>query len=170
MAPERVEGPPVDIAGPVEAEVFIVYEDGGRIRLTGPCGPAPWRIESRDRHPIELVRTMAAGALGPPRLVHSTSWRWEHDAIVLSFLIVVEPEDARGLQSREVVRADLARSTATRAPAAIGSSQVIEHALRHLAWLAKEDQVVATTLSPAWHACLSVYVPEPFRQLDVEEA
>lgn len=63
-------------------------------------------------------------------------------------------------------RADLARSTADQAPAEIGSNQVLEHALRHLAWLAKEDDVVAATLSDAWKTELMTYVPSPFQQLE----
>ncbi len=166
MAGTPAEGIPHDVGGPVEAEVFVVYHDDGTIHLTGPCGAAPWRIESRDRHPIDLVRAMASSALGPPTLVHSTSWRWERDAVVLSFLVVVEPERAAGLQSRPVVRTGLARSTATEAPPVIGSGQVLEHALRHLAWLVEEDEAVGAALDEAWRQSLSGYVPEPFRQLE----
>jgi hypothetical protein len=43
--------------------------------------------------------------------------------------------------------------------------QVVEHALRHLAWLAEDDPVVREELSPAWRAALATYVPEPFRNL-----
>ena len=60
-------------------------------------------------------------------------------------------------------RSELARSDATAAPATIGSTQVLEHGLRHLAWLAEDDEVVAATLSPTWRRALADYVPEPFR-------
>ena len=170
MAPQPPDGLPIDITGPVEAEVFVVYHRDGRIWLTGPCGAAPWRIESRERHPIELVHNMAADALGALTLVHSTSWRWEHDAVVLSFLVVVDPEHARGLESVDVGRDDLARSTATDAPPTIASSQVLEHALRHLAWLAEDDPAVKGALSASWRTSLAGYVPAPFRQLDSEVA
>lgn len=158
---------PVDIEGPLEAEVFVVYEHYG-LWLTGPCGPAPWRIESHERHPIDLVRAMATSALAapPPALVHSTSWRWEHGAVVLTFLVVVDPASAETLDRRPIERADLARSSATAAPEDIGFWQVIEHALRHLAWLAQDDAIVRATLPAAWHAALAGYVPEPFRQLE----
>jgi hypothetical protein len=64
-----------------------------------------------------------------------------------------------------VSRAELARSEATVAPSAIGHSQVLEHAIRHLAWLANDDRTVRTRLSARWHAALEAYVPEPFRNL-----
>ncbi len=169
MASRPLDGLPVDISAPVEAEVFVVFHRDGGIWLTGPCGAAPWRIESHDRHPIELVRTLSNDALGAPLLVHSTSWRWEHEAVVLSFLVVIDPERAQGLESSAINRDDLARSTATDAPPAIAPSQVLEHALRHLSWLAQDDPVVKATLSAPWHDSLAGYVPEPFRQLDTEE-
>ena len=166
MSAPPSDGLPVDIAGPVEAEVFVVFQSDGLVSLTGPCGAAPWRIESHDRHPIDLVTSMTVAALGPPMLVHSTSWRWEHNAVVLSFLVVVEPSLADGLERRPIVRSDLARSTTTEAPVDIGPWQVLEHALRHLAWLAKEDDAVRAALPDPWHSALRDYVPEPFRQLD----
>lgn len=160
----------VDLEGPLEAEVFVVFERDGCAWLTGPCGPAPWRIESRERHPLDLVRRMAIDALGPIVLVHSTSWRWEHDAVVLSFLVVCDASVVVKLEAVPIERADLARSEATAAPTDIAFWQVLEHALRHLAWLAKEDRVVRETVTPPWHHLLTGYVPEPFQQLEVEEA
>ena len=103
--------------------------------------------------------------VGEPLLVHSTSWRRDRDAVVLSFLVVVDPALVAGQPSIEVGREDLARSSARAAPAAIATSQVLEHALRHLAWLAEDDDVVRHELSDAWREALAGYVPEPFRSL-----
>jgi hypothetical protein len=50
------------------------------------------------------------------------------------------------------------------APVSIEVPQVLDHALRHLAWLLADDEVVATTL-PGWQATLADYVPEPFREV-----
>jgi hypothetical protein len=41
----------------------------------------------------------------------------------------------------------------------------VEHGLRHLAWLAKDDPVVAAELPAGWQPILADYVPEPFRNL-----
>jgi hypothetical protein len=54
---------------------------------------------------------------------------------------------------------------APRAPTRIAHEQVLEHGLRHLAWLAREDEVVRGTLSDDWRRLLETYVPEPFRNL-----
>jgi len=41
---------------------------------------------------------------------------------------------------------------------------VLEHALRHLAWLVRDDPAIAGAL-PEWPELLAGYVPEPFRAL-----
>lgn len=47
--------------------------------------------------------------------------------------------------------------------------QVVEHGLRHLAWLVKDDPVVAHELSESWKAVLAGYTPDPFRHLTKKE-
>ena len=42
---------------------------------------------------------------------------------------------------------------------------MLEHGLRHLAWLVVDDTVVREELSDGWPAALESYVPEPFRAL-----
>jgi hypothetical protein len=155
-----------DVEGPVQAEVFVVWLSGDRIELTGPCGAAPWIIQLGETdHPVEAVDRIVRDVVGAPRLVHSTSWVRAREAVILSFLVVIDPELRRGMESAPIERADLARSAATAAPSAIGHRQVLEHALRHLAWLAKDDPIVAGELSSAWREALARYVPEPFRGL-----
>lgn len=155
-----------DVEGPVQAEVFIVVLNGDRLELTGPDGPSPWLIElGEQEHPVAVVDRIVRDVLGDPRLVHSTSWRRDRGAVILSFLVVIDPALRGGMASRPIVRSDLARSEATAAPSVIGSDQVLEHALRHLAWLAQDDPVVAAELSDGWRRALAGYIPEPFRSL-----
>jgi hypothetical protein len=112
----------------------------GRAELAGPCGPDPWYIEvAAEDDPVEVVSRLSRNLMGEPVLVHSTSWR-----------------RARG---------DLARSGTTSAAATIAAAQVLEHGLRHLAWLAREDPVVMAALSDDWKIALAGYVPEPFRNM-----
>jgi hypothetical protein len=157
----------LDVAGPVLAEVFVVWADEAGIHLTGPCGPAPWYIEVGDgQDPMAVVSRLAEGLLGELRLLHSTSWRRDRTGIVLSFVAVLAPALAAGMPCVPVGREHLAKGQATIAPARIAAEQVLEHGLRHLAWLAQDDAAVRDTLDPAWHAALGSYVPEPFRHLD----
>jgi hypothetical protein len=155
-----------DVEGPVQAEVFVVWLNGDRLELTGPCGAAPWIIQIGETdHPVEVVDRIVRDVVGPPRLVHSTSWRRDRGAVILSFVVVIDPELRLEMDSEPISRADLARSEATAAPAAIGHAQVLEHGLRHLAWLAVDDPAVAAELSDGWRHALAGYVPEPFRSL-----
>jgi hypothetical protein len=160
--------PPVtfDCEGPVQAEVFVIWLNKDRLELSGPCGAAPWYIEvGQGQDPMHVVERMAREALGPPRLVHSTSWRGARGGVVLSFTVVVDT--VNGLESVPIQRSELARSSATTAPHQIDYAQVLEHGLRHLAWLAQDDAVVRNELSAQWHKTLESYVPEPFRRLEV---
>lgn len=155
-----------DVEGPVQAEVFVIWLNGNRLELTGPDGPQPWLIElGPTDHPVEIVDRIVRDVVGPPLLVHSTSWRRDREAVILSFMVVIEPYLAASLASRPISRAELARSEATAAPHEIAYDQVVEHGIRHLAWLVADDPVVAGELSEAWRRVLANYVPEPFRVL-----
>lgn len=138
----------------------------GRLELTGPCGAAPWLLElGASDHPVEVVDRIVRDVVGEPLLVHSTSWRRDRDAVILTFVVVIDPGSIGSMDSMPIVRAELARSQATAAPRDIATTQVLEHALRHLAWLATDDRVVASVLSDRWRALLAVYPEEPFRAL-----
>ena len=139
---------------------------GDQLELTGPCGPDAWYIESHDEDdPMEIVKRLSTNLMGPPLLVHSTSWRRGPGGVLLSFLVVIGDDQAADLAGVPIIRAELARNSATEAAKRVSSNQVVEHALRHMAWLAQDDAAVRATLSPAWVAALSGYVPEPFRHL-----
>jgi hypothetical protein len=154
------------IGSAVRAEVFVIWLNGAGIELTGPSGPAPWAIELEAAdHPVDVVDRLVRERFGPPVMVHSTSWRHDGDALILSFVVVVEAASVRQLASAPIPRVELARSEATAPPDEIGPEQVLEHALRHLAWLATEDPTVSVELPDRWRAALAAYAPEPFRNL-----
>jgi hypothetical protein len=156
----------IDVEGPVQAEVFVVWLHGGRPELTGPCGAAPWLIElGAEDHPVETVTRVVRDVVGDPMLVHSTSWRRERTAVVLSFVVIIDASLAGGMESVALDRSDLGRGGATAAPREIAFTQVVEHGLRHMAWLAKDDPVVAQELPEPWLRALAGYTPEPFRNL-----
>jgi hypothetical protein len=155
-----------DVDSPVQAEVFVVWLDGVAIQLTGPDGPRAWYLQlGATEHPVEVVDRIVRDVIGRPLLVHSTSWRRDRDAVILSFVVVIGPELVGSMESVAVGRAELARSAATVAPREIAVEAVVEHGLRHLAWLADDDPVVATTLPEGWRTILAAYLPEPFRAL-----
>lgn len=159
-------GSPWAVEGPVQAEVFVLRLKAGHPELAGPCGPDPWFIEvAADDDPMEVVTRFSSNLMGAPLLVHSTSWRRARGAVVLSFVVVNAEGQAPELAGLPVDRMDLARAGTTSAPAAIAAGQVLEHGLRHLSWLAKEDPAVRSALNDEWHQVLANYLPEPFRHL-----
>jgi hypothetical protein len=138
----------------------------GRPELAGPCGPDPWYIEvAPEDDPVEVVNRLSRNLMGDPVLVHSTSWRRARHAVVLSFVVVNSDGQAPQLAGVPISRAELARSGTTSPAKTIAAAQVLEHGLRHLAWLAREDQVVMAALSDEWKVALADYVPEPFRNI-----
>jgi hypothetical protein len=144
----------------------VVRLNGSHPELAGPCGPAPWYLEvGADDDPVEVVARLAGNLMGEPLLVHSTSWRRARGSVILSFVVVNGSGQAPELEGIAIGRADLARSTATRAPVAIAHQQVLEHGLRHLAWLVEDDATVRNAVGAEWTAALSSYAPEPFRHM-----
>jgi hypothetical protein len=134
--------------------------------LAGPCGPEPWYLEvGQDEDPVEVVRRLSTSLLGAPLLVHSTSWRRARGSVILSFIVVIDDDQARQFAGVPIGRVELARSAATQAPRSIAASQVIEHGLRHLSWLVREDTVVQAVLNDPWKKVLAGYLPEPFQHL-----
>jgi hypothetical protein len=144
----------------------VLRLNGAMPELAGPCGPDPWYLEvGSDDDPVEVVTRLSRNLMGEPVLVHSTSWRRARGSVILTFVVVNADDQAPQLAGSPIGRAELARSGATSAPKAIAAGQVLEHGLRHLAWLAREDRVVQARLSDRWKDVLAGYVPEPFQHL-----
>ncbi len=155
-----------DVDSPVQAEIFVLSLVDGEIVLTGPDGPQAWIVQlGAAEHPVEVVDRIVRETVGPPILVHSTSWRRDRNAVILSFVVVIDAAVIGPMAREPVRRSELARSAATSAPAAIEIGAVMEHGLRHLAWLAQDDPAVAEALPASWQLPLSGRVPEPFRNL-----
>lgn len=113
----------------------------------------------------EEVAAQAMAQLGmDPVVLHSTSWRHADKEVVLTYIAVVPPDSVppQSWQLVEVARSELARGDATAPPSSIGVLQVQEHALRHIAWLRRDDPTISDLLHD-WAEALSDYVPEPFR-------
>ena len=168
--PDQIPGDPdtrtFTVAGPVQAEIMVVVADGDGPALTGPCGPEPWLVEvPQGSNPMAEAVRLVQTNVGEPLVVHSTSWRQSRGGVVLTFVAVLSPEAVGALDKVPIARAELARGDATAAPTQVDAAPVIEHGLRHLAWLVRDDPAVAEALPAQWHDLLATYVPEPFRHL-----
>jgi hypothetical protein len=113
----------------------------------------------------QVVQRRLASAGVRAAVVHSTSWREERQAILLTYLAVIGTPaggNLRGFERRPVERRELVRGTAMSPPRVIDVEDVVEHALRHLAWLRVEDAIVASALGAHWRESLHGYEPAPF--------
>jgi hypothetical protein len=146
-------------------EAVVLYLDDDGIRHLSFHGRqtvlAPW---DPDLDPHEAIVDAVAELGLTPIMVHSTSWRVARQLILLTFLVVVEAprQVPDGCEVQLVTRAELARGRATGPPPRVHLSQVVEHGLRHLAWLVREDEAIHQALAD-WSRALSGYEPEPFR-------
>lgn len=139
-----------------QSQILLLQPDHAESFILGwPAGARP-----------EEVATRALAGIGiEPKVLHSTSWRHSGEEVVLTYLAVLEATvSVESWSTIPVVRADLARGDKTAPPPIIGIAQVLEHALRHLAWLVKDDPEIREAL-PDWPAVLADYKPEPFRAL-----
>ena len=133
-----------------------VHADSLRAGLNPSATPADVVLDVLRWYPLEAF------------VVHSTSWRHEEGRVILTYAAVVHPPGdlpAGSLVTLPVERAELARGDATNAPKTIGVAAVLEHALRHLSWLVRDDPAVAQALV-GWGHALTPFVPEPFRPLE----
>jgi hypothetical protein len=154
-------------ASPIRAEVFVLRLLGGLPEHAGPHCPDPWYLEiAADEDPMQLVTRRSRNLLGEPLLVHSTSWRRADSALVLTFIVVISERRGKERFGVPIRREALARSAATMPAIGITSGQVLEHGLRHLAWLLKDDELVRLVLGRGWTRALSGYTAEPFRNLE----
>lgn len=132
-----------------------IHADSLRVGLGPSATPADTVLDVLKWYPLE------------PLVVHSTSWRHEDGRVILTYVAAIAPPHelpADSLVQVPVQRAELARGEAMAAPKTIGVDAVIEHALRHLSWLIKDDPAVMTTLVE-WKQALATFEPEPFREL-----
>jgi len=171
----KTMGPPVSsqqwspefVAQTLEVLPVFLGEDGGlfwmkpihadslRVGLSPKDTPANAVLEVLKWYPLQ------------PVVVHSTSWRHEEGRVILTYVAVVRrpesiPPDS--LLELPVGRAELARGEAMAAPKTIGVDAVLEHALRHLSWLVRDDPAVMRELA-SWTDVLATFQPEPFRAL-----
>lgn len=179
--PAPPNGPLIEVMGPPISsvvwsasvvvqtlEILTVELVAGEIRWLKPLHAESLRVGLPvSGQPGEVVLGVMSWFPLTPRVAHSTSWRYEEGRVVLTYIVVVEPPERLPTDSLipiPVARETIARGEAMAPPKAIGVAAVLEHALRHLAWLVKDDAAIAAAL-PDWLAILSDYTPEPFRAL-----
>lgn len=142
---------PVRPHGGVEC---LLTDRGRSLRLDWPKAAAP--------HAVVVGFTRRLGLT--PLVCHSTSWRAARQGLVVTYLVAVEEASPKGCAYRPIRPEELRRGSALDAPSVIDETDVVRHALAHLAWLIHTDCVVRETL-PSWGTALASFRPEPFREL-----
>ena len=150
-------------------EVLPVFLRGGQLCWLKPVHAGSLRAGlNPSAAPADVVADVLRWYPLEPIVVHSTSWRQEEGRVILTYAAVVHPPGelpAGSLVSLPVARTELARGGATSAPESIDVAAVLEHALRHLSWLVRDDAAVARALE-GWGHALAPFAPEPFRPLE----
>jgi hypothetical protein len=152
---QTLEVLPVGLANGVLFWMKPLHADSLRVGLPPSAAPADVVLDVLKWYPLE------------PVVVHSTSWRHEEGRVILTYVAVVAPPASLppdSLVALPVQRAELARGAAMAAPTSIAVEAVIEHAMRHLSWLVRDDPAVMQALA-GWNDVLARFQPEPFRAL-----
>ena len=149
-------------------EILVVMLAEGRLFWLKPIHAPSLRVGlPRKTQPNDFVIEVIDSYPLLPRVVHSTSWRYDQGDVVLTYIVVIDPHDdlpPGSLEPREVERSEVARGDSMAPPRSITVAAVLEHAIRHLSWLVKDDAAIAAALAD-WSGVLETYLPEPFRAL-----
>lgn len=160
----------------VRCEILpVVCADGRIVALARhAAAPAPvpgwWHELPPGRHPTQVVVDALMHELDgvfdqATSVVHSTSWRYEDEYLVLSYLAVLQPLAplVRAPPGFVLHPVDAGQAGAGRTgdPSAIPVMDVLTHGLRHLAMLRVSDPTIAKTLSGCWHELLARWNPLP---------
>ena len=136
---------------------------------------APWMIPHLPNvHPNEIVLNHLAAAFGDlfdpaQTIVHSTSWRYEHedDHVILTYLAVLPQgrwPDRLAAAQRITIASVGALETLYGdhlfAPLQLEHGNVLAHALDHLASLNTYDPAIQAVLEPEWGEVLSPRLPK----------
>jgi hypothetical protein len=161
--------PPTDGSVPVSIEPLILFADDHGIHELVP--DAPTRLPCRESpHPNDAAAEVARRLGLAPCFVHSTSWRIEASAVVITYVVCVAAvAHVPGTTVHRIAGAVPATGTALDPPAAIEHDHIVGHALRHLAWLTDHDPAAGMALA-AWRPHLAAFRPAPFAQLQEARA
>jgi hypothetical protein len=151
-------------------EIMPVFLEDGVAHRLRPRRETTWTVGCIDATPPRRLAVDALMGAGlQPSLIHSTSWRDLGDRVLLTHLAVIAPPHVPldAFEALAIHPCELARGSALEPPPTIAVEQVLDHALRHLAWLLREDSSVSACLGDSWRHVLARYRPEPFRSLDL---
>jgi hypothetical protein len=150
------ERPPTGAGAGAVVEVVLLSADPGgtpryRMRTAALVG---------DQHPDDLARDLAGLGTDPAGLLHSTSWRFRNNRVVLTYAALPDPAPV-GAVAVPVDGGAASDDPLAPAPARIRAGDVAAHACRHLAYLRHTDPLVAAraTGAPGLWRLLDAFTP-----------
>jgi hypothetical protein len=127
----------------VEVHLLSTHVDGLRYRtVTGPCD---------GQHPNRLASELAGfDRAGPDdvsrrsgRVVHSTSWRYDADQLVLTYLALPDPRPALSTSAAPSTGPARSDDPCWPTPDPLTVDHVVAHGCEHLALLSRTDPTIA---------------------------
>ncbi|MGD9529963.1 hypothetical protein [Pseudonocardia sp.] len=145
--------------------------DGAALRLAGIEGPAAGgsaeaggrAVAGHPPGPTVAGACVPGGAgsvpvAGPATVCHSTSWRHEAGTVVLTYAALPDPRPGLPAATLDAPAVLCSEDPLRPAPAGLHGHHVVAHAVRHLAYLAAHDPVVARAAAAdrtgVWRAVL----------------
>lgn len=155
---------------PAWAEVWPVAADPTRIWLLS--GDGPWEssqpVMSDSEPHAEVQDTLwRHGALDPPLLLHSTSWRVDQQGLLLTYMAVIDVHELvldawPGAQPVSLELANAVGKPLPYHPAEAPTPRYVDvlmHGLRHLRFLLETDTGNAAALDENWRKHLKRLSP-----------
>jgi len=134
--PAGTGGAVPDDGVPVTIELILLGARAGALTFRRLTVPLPRGVE-----PDALARHTLGDRLDRDAVLHSTSWRFENDRIVITYAVAPDPDPRAG--DRLVAEAVAQGSDGRHPHAQPDHAQVATHACRHLAFLMATDAAIA---------------------------
>jgi hypothetical protein len=126
------------------------------VLLSAHAGQLRYRVRTEQlpdgTHPDALARALTGFDLDhvdPARLLHSTSWRFDGGAVVLTYAALPDPDPATALPLKPDQTLPYAVDPLAPSLDRLSVHDVAVHACRHLAYLRQTDPVVSLTADEA---------------------
>jgi hypothetical protein len=148
---------------PVTVELMLLGAHDGALTYRRLAVPLPRGVE-----PDAVARRALGERLGPGSVLHSTSWRFDQDRLVITYAVAPDPDPAA---AGRLVADTVARGADGRHPSPEADhSEVAAHACRHLAFLMATDAAVAeaSRARPALWRLISEFTPRIAGELEGE--
>lgn len=146
---------------PVHVETILLGTTAGRLTYRLRSGTLRGREHPDDR--ALALSGLDPGGVPVGVLLHSTSWRFDPNGVVLTYAALPDPDPAGALPLARPPEFTASADALSPSPDRILPEHVVVHACRHLAWLHRNDPLVRTLAQgqPRLWDLIDRYPPAP---------